>query len=79
MKKIIMITLGLSFLVSNVFAGCMKSEIKQLDTKLSSTEIDESKKAETKLNKFINNCPKNGKSVKLKFQINLLKGEWRIR
>ena len=48
MKKIIMITLGLSFLVSNVFAGCMKSEIKQLDAKLSNTEITASKKAEVK-------------------------------
>ena len=48
MKKIIMITLSLSFLVSNVFAGCMKSEIKQLDAKLSTTEITESKKAEVK-------------------------------
>ena len=48
MNKIIMITLGLCFLVSNVFAGCMKSEIKQLDAKLSSTEIAESKKAEVK-------------------------------
>ena len=48
MKKIIMITLGLSFLVSNVFAGCMKSEIKQLDAKLSTSEITDSKKAEVK-------------------------------
>ena len=48
MKKIIMITLGLCFLASNVFAGCMKSEIKQLDAKLSTTEITESKKAEVK-------------------------------
>ena len=48
MKKIIMITLGLSFLVSNIFAGCMKSEIKQLDAKLSTTKITDSKKAEVK-------------------------------
>ena len=48
MKKIIMITLSLSFLVSNVFAGCMKSEIKQLDAKLSTSEITDAKKAEVK-------------------------------
>ena len=48
MKKIILITLSLSFLVSNVFAGCMKSEIKQLDAKLSNTELNETKKAEVK-------------------------------
>ena len=47
-ETIIMITLSLSFLVSNVFAGCMKSEIKQLDAKLSTTEITEAKKAEVK-------------------------------
>ena len=48
MKKIILITISLSFLVSNVFAGCMKSEIKQLDAKLSNTELSETKKAEVK-------------------------------
>ncbi len=48
MKKIIITTLSLSFLASNVFAGCMKSEIKQLDAKLSNTELAESKKAEIK-------------------------------
>jgi len=48
MKKIIMITLGLSFLASNVFAGCMKSEIKQIDAKLKSDNISVEKKAEIK-------------------------------
>ena len=48
MKKIILVTLSFCFIVSNVFAGCMKSEIKQLDAKLSTTEIDKSKKAEVK-------------------------------
>ena len=48
MKKIILITISLFFLVSNVFAGCMKSEIKQLDAKLSNTELSETKKAEVK-------------------------------
>ena len=48
MKKIIIITLSFSFITANVFAGCMKSEIKQLDAKLSTTELTESKKAEVK-------------------------------
>jgi len=48
MKKIIITTLSLCFVASNLFAGCMKSEIKQLDAKLSNTELTESKKAEIK-------------------------------
>ena len=48
MKNLIMIILSLYFLVSNVFAGCMKSEIKQLDAKLSTTEMTDAKKAEVK-------------------------------
>ena len=48
MRKIIMITLSLSFLVSNVFAGCMKSEIKQIDAKLKSDNISVERKAEIK-------------------------------
>ena len=48
MKKIILITLSLTFLISNVFAGCMKSEIKQLDAKLSDAELNDTKKAEVK-------------------------------
>ena len=46
MNKIIITALSLFFLVSNVFAGCMKSEIKQLDAKLSTTELTDAKKAE---------------------------------
>ena len=48
MKNIILITISFTFIVSNLFAGCMKSEIKQLDAKLSTTEIDSSMKAEAK-------------------------------
>ena len=48
MKKIILITCSLIFLISNVFAGCMKSEIKQLDAKLSGAELSDAKKAEVK-------------------------------
>ncbi|MAK09257.1 MAG: hypothetical protein CML36_02080 [Rhodobacteraceae bacterium] len=48
MKKIIIITLSLYFIVSNIFAGCMKSEIKQLDAKLSTTDLSDAKKAEVK-------------------------------
>ena len=46
MKKIILITISLFFLVSNVFAGCMKSEIKQIDAKLKNDNISSDKKAE---------------------------------
>ena len=48
MKKIVITTLSLFFMASNVFAGCMKSEIKQLDAKLSTTELTDSKKAEVR-------------------------------
>ena len=46
MKKTIFITLLSLFLSSNIFAGCMKSEIKQLDAKINSSKISEEKKAE---------------------------------
>ncbi len=46
MKKTIFITLLSLFLSSNIFAGCMKSEIKQLDAKINSSNISEEKKAE---------------------------------
>tara|TARA_X000000950_G_C13412432_1_gene456663 strand:- start:260 stop:493 length:234 start_codon:yes stop_codon:yes gene_type:complete len=48
MQKIIITSLSLLFIASNVYAGCMKSEIKQLDAKLSTTELDDAKKAEVK-------------------------------
>ena len=45
MKTIITIILGL-FISANVFAGCMKSEIKQIDAKLKSDTVSAEKKAE---------------------------------
>ena len=48
MKKIIITALSLAFIASSAFAGCMKSEIKQLDAKLSNTELTGSAKAEVK-------------------------------
>ena len=48
MKKIIITTLSFFFLASNIFAGCMKSEIKQLDAKLSASDLTDTKKAEVK-------------------------------
>ena len=48
MKKIIVTTLSIFFIASNVFAGCMKSEIKQLDAKLSTTELNDAQIAEVK-------------------------------
>ena len=46
MRKILLIVISGLFLSANLFAGCMKSEIKQLDAKLSTTEMSEEKKAE---------------------------------
>lgn len=48
MKKIITISILGLFMASNLFAGCMKSEIKQLDAKLKNSEITESVKTEVK-------------------------------
>ena len=48
MKKIIITTLSLYFIASSVFAGCMKSEIKQLDAKLSNTELSDAKRSKVK-------------------------------
>ena len=48
MKKIGIIILLNVFLSANLFAGCMKSEIKQIDAKLKSENISEEKKAEIK-------------------------------
>ena len=44
-KKIILITTSF-FLTASVYAGCMKSEIKQLDAKLNNSDISAEKKAE---------------------------------
>ena len=48
MKKIGIIILLNVFLSANLFAGCMKSEIKQIDAKLKSDNISVEKKAEIK-------------------------------
>ena len=44
MNKFILITITSIFLSSNLFAGCMKSEISQIDAKLKSTSISADKK-----------------------------------
>ncbi len=46
MKKTIFIILSSLFLSTNIFAGCMKSEIKELDAKMNSSEISQEKMAE---------------------------------
>ena len=46
MKKLILILATITFLSSNLFAGCMKSEIKQIDAKLENTSISADKKSE---------------------------------
>ena len=48
MNKIILIVFTSFFIMSNLFAGCMKSEIKQLDAQLNSDKISSDKKAEVK-------------------------------
>ncbi len=46
MQKYILILISSIFLSSNLFAGCMKGEIKQIDAKLENTSISEDKKNE---------------------------------
>ena len=46
MTKKILLILVTFFLTASVYAGCMKSEIKQLDAKLNNSDISEEKKAE---------------------------------
>ena len=46
MQKYILILISSIFLISNLFAGCMKGEIKQIDAKLENTSISEDKKNE---------------------------------
>ena len=48
MKRISIIILLNVFLSANLFAGCMKSEIKQIDAKLKSDSISTEKKAQIK-------------------------------
>ena len=46
MKKFITLTFISLFLSINLFAGCMKGEIKQIDAKLENSSISEDKKNE---------------------------------
>ena len=46
MKKLITLTFVSLFFSMNLFAGCMKGEIKQIDAKLENTSISEDKKNE---------------------------------
>ena len=54
MKNYILAVITLAFFSSNLFAGCMKGEIKQIDAKLENTSISEDKKNEViKLRKLL--------------------------
>ena len=53
MKKIFIIMLLNAFLSANLFAGCMKSEIKQIDAKLKSDNISVEKKVESCMTKNV--------------------------
>ena len=46
MKNIFFISITGLFLCSKLFAGCMKSEINQLDAKLKNSNVSEEKKSE---------------------------------
>ena len=46
MKKYIIAVIALVFFSSNLFAGCMKSEISQVEAKLKTSEISLEKKTE---------------------------------
>ena len=46
MNKFIILLITSVFLSSNLFAGCMKGEIKQIDAKLKNTSISEDQKSE---------------------------------
>jgi hypothetical protein len=46
MKKYIIAVIALVFFSSNLFAGCMKSEISQIEAKLKTSEISLEKKTE---------------------------------
>ena len=46
MKKVFITSLISFLFCASLYAGCMKSEIKQLDAKLSTTDLSEAKKAE---------------------------------
>ena len=54
MKNYILAVVTLVFFSSNLFTGCMKGEIKQIDAKLENTSISEDKKNEViKLRKLL--------------------------
>ena len=54
MKKFITLTFVSLFFSINLFAGCMKGEIKQIDAKLENSSISEDKKNEVmKLRKLV--------------------------
>ena len=46
MKKFFIVTLTSLFFSSNLFAGCMKSEIKQIDAKLKSSTVSDEIKSQ---------------------------------
>ena len=46
MKKFFLISVASLFISANLFAGCMKSEIKQIDAKLDASSISAEKKNE---------------------------------
>ena len=46
MKKFLFLTTIIAFLAGNSFAGCMKSEIKEIDAKLNSASLSADKKDE---------------------------------
>ena len=46
MKKVLLIVSAIIFLNTGVFAGCMKSEINEIDAKLKSSSMSAEKKAE---------------------------------
>ncbi len=46
MKKIILTSIITMFVSANLFAGCMKSEIKQIDAKLNESTLSTEKKNE---------------------------------
>ncbi|MBF95896.1 MAG: hypothetical protein CFH34_01171 [Alphaproteobacteria bacterium MarineAlpha9_Bin4] len=46
MKKSFILIIFAAFISSNLFAGCMKGEINQIDAKLKNTNISEKQKSE---------------------------------
>ena len=73
MKKIGIIILLNVFLSANLFAGCMKSEIKQIDAKLKSDNISVEKKAEikTKIDIFLKHSSDHNSTIKCNLDYSL--------